>query len=191
MIHRLFLALALLFAPAAALGDEGLEGAWALRIDGAVIFRFELDRAEDGEWHGVWTRPDSFASNGEVFQRLTGSEDLPSSAGLDFAGMAELTFDDPRPNAVPDIFRFIQLDDDRAQLEYVGTGLAPYPLVRVARGTALGPFAAGRVYDRDRAESDPAAVPAPPVAADPPAAAPAPQEPAQPDRIGADFLEGL
>lgn len=184
MIIRLLLALLAMLVPVAAQAHE-LEGRWAFRIDAATIFVFEMERAEDGEWHGTWTRPETFASNGAVFARLVGSKVLTSSAGIEFAGDVELTFDDPAPGAIPDIFRFRHLGPGRAQMTYVGTPLAPYPLIAVARGAGLGPFAAGVVYDRDNAVTDPDAAPALP-----PALPPLEDEPEEAG-LGADFLDGL
>jgi len=191
MLFRLILALLALLAPVAAQAHD-LEGRWALRIDAATIFVFELGRAEDGEWHGTWTRPDSFASNGAVFARMVGSREVKSSAGIEFAGDIELTFDDPAPGAIPDIFRFRHLGPGRAQLTYVGTPLAPYPLIAVAAGAGLGPFEQGRVYDRDNAVTDPGELPAmPPSALTTPALPPAAAEEPEGEGLGADFLEGL
>ena len=178
MLRRLILALALLLLPAPVLA-EGLEGSWALRIDGTTIFRFDLEQAQDGEWQGRWTRPESFASNGEVFMRLAGTMELASMAGLAIGEAVELSFDDPRPDAIPDIFRFRLIGDGQAELAYVGTPLRPYPLVRVARRTPLGPFEDARVYDRDNVQT----VPEPIV--EEPELAP------EPTTIDADFLNGL
>lgn len=176
---RYLLALLLTLLPGAAFAND-LEGAWALRIDEATIFRFDIARSDAGEWRGTWARPESFASNGAVFARLTGSEQVPSMAGIEFAGDVELSFDDPRPDAIPDIFRFRHVREGQAQLTYVGTDLAPYPLVRVAPGTPLGPFAEGRLYDRDNAQTE---------ADYDPAAAEPEQTPRS--RLGDDFLEGF
>lgn len=183
---RLILALLLALAPGAAFGQD-IEGSWALRISDATVFRFDISRSEDGEWRGTWTRPESFASNGAVFARMTGSEQLQSMAGIEFAGDVELSFDDPRPEAIPDIFRFRHLGEGQAQLTYVGTDLAPFPLVQVAPGTPLGPFAEERIYDRDNAQTEPTYDPGDPAAEEPM------DEPAQParSRLGEDFLEGF
>lgn len=192
MVARLILALCALMLPASALA-QNLEGAWALQIDEATIFRFELEQVDGTEWRGTWTRPDSFGSNGVVFSQLRGSEQLRSMAGNDFAGVIELSFDDPRPGAIPDIFRFRQLDANRAELIYVGTPFAPYPLIRVAPGTPLGPFEEGRIYDRDNAvtEAD-FAEPLPPLEeVEPPAESEEEQEEGERPRIDADFLDDL
>lgn len=154
MLRRILLVLLLLFAPASAFAND-LEGSWALRIDEANIFRFDLREISDGVWRGTWTRPDRFRSNGAVFTQMEGSEELDSMAGLDASGEVELSFDDPRPGAVPDIFRFSLVGEGQVAMTYVGTGMAPYPLVRVARDAPLGPFEDGRIYDRDNAQTIP------------------------------------
>jgi len=182
MIIRLLLALLAVLTPTLAQANE-MEGRWAFKIEDAAIFVFEIERADDGEWHGTWTRPASFASNGAVFARLVGERVVTSSAGIEFAGDIELTFDDPSPGAIPDIFRFRHMGEGRAQMTYVGTPLAPYPLVAVAPATGLGPFEEGRVYDRDNAVTVPGRA-----AAIPPAPAVAEDED---ESLGADFLEGL
>jgi hypothetical protein len=191
MITRLILALLALLTPITAQAHE-LEGRWALRIDEATIFVFELDQTEGGEWRGQWTRPETFASNGAVFTRLAGSKAFPSTAGAATADGAQLSFDDPAPGAVPDIFRFRHLGPGRAQMIYVGTEFMPFPLIAVVARVGLGPFEPGRVYDLDNAVTDPAKAPLPPPT---PAAAaiqpPAPATEPEAEGLGADFLDGL
>ena len=150
MFKRLLLILCALLLPSPALAND-LEGAWALKIDDATIFRFDLREIADGVWRGTWTRPVSFGTNGAVFSQLEGERALTSMAGLELNGVVELSFDDPRPGAVPDIFRFRLTGERQAELIYVGTRLAPFPLVQTAPNTPLGPFAEDRVYDRDNA----------------------------------------
>lgn len=129
-----------------------LEGNWALQLGGTTIFRFDIEK-DGSKWSGTWLRPDSFASDGNVFARLKGPvERVPSMAGLNFAGMVELSFDDPRPGAIPDIFRFRLDDDDVAQLTYVGTDLEPYDLVRVDKDADIGDWNDAVIYRRPVAE---------------------------------------
>ena len=141
------------------LESQPLEGSWALRIDGAIIFRFDL--AESGEgWIGVWSRPTSFASDGDRFGNLKGPADRVESGETRTIGeWIELTFPDDRPGAVPDIFRFRLSQPDRVEMIYVDTGLAPYTLERVAEDALLGPWETGKVYARDGAP--PASPPSP------------------------------
>ena len=170
MVARLLLFLALLLpAPAAA---EPLAGSWALEVGGAEIFRFDIARDGDGKWHGTWSKPSSFASDGNNFSHLTGpAKSVPSMTALETPDGIELSFDDPRPGAVPDIFDFKPIDSDAVEMIYVGTKLAPYTLERVKPGTPLGPWDASATYSREappqQAEAAPEKAPEPPPAVDP------------------------
>ena len=148
MIGHLLIAVAALALPAplaaqAALPSiapaqaGSLEGSWALRLDGAILFKFDLER-EGAGWRGSWTRPRSFASDGDRFSHPVGAVTLVTEKGGTIGEWAELTFDDKRPGAVPDVFRFHLVGRDRAELIYAGTGLAPYTLERVAKDVLLG-----------------------------------------------------
>jgi hypothetical protein len=153
MVARILLILALLLPlPAAAQApeDQTLEGSWALEIEGTTIFRFDIEpAAKEGEWLGIWSRPKSFASDGNRFAKLTGPpEQVKSMAGIEFDDQVELSFNDPRPGAIPDIFRFRLMGADAVEMLYVGTDLAPYTLERVAPGARLGPWDADEVYAR-------------------------------------------
>ena len=208
MAGMLFRLIAALLAPLLLLAlphsaqaqDPSLEGSWALMADDTIIFRFDLRPQPGGEWAATWLRPDSFGSDGEVFVKLRGPvERIESMAGLELAGEVELSFPDPRPNAVPDIFRFALMSADRAQMQYVGTGLAPYDMVRVTRNSPPGPWDYERTYRRTAPAT--AAVDADGfdlgetgAAADTGDAAPANrdgQEEPPTSRLGSDFLDGL
>jgi hypothetical protein len=173
MVARiLFLLVLLLPLPASAQrAPSTLEGSWALQIGGATILRFDLEPVpgKAGEWRAAWVRPSSYASDGNRFSRLTlPAESVRSMAGLEFGETVEVSFPDPRPGAIPDIFRFRLVDPDAAEMVYVGTGLAPYLLERVAPGTALGPFREGATYARTLPrETEPDPEPAPEPVSDP------------------------
>jgi hypothetical protein len=166
MLARILLILALLLPfPAAAQTPAGktLEGSWAMEIGGTAIFRFDIaPAAEKDEWRGTWNRPSSLASDGNRFAKLTGPpEQVKSMAGIEVDGQVELSFNDPRPGAIPDIFRFRLLSADTVEMVYVGTDLAPYMLKRVAAAAKIGPWDASKVYARPvpakaRAEAAPA-----------------------------------
>lgn len=149
----LVLVLLLLPLPAAAqrtLADAFLEGSWALRLDGSIIMRWDIERDGDG-WTGAWVKPGSFASDGQRF----GSIEMPAvereaDGGQSIGEWAELRFGGVKEGDGPDIFRFRLLGTDRAEMIYTGTGLPPYTLERVAENALLGPFAEGRVYGGDR-----------------------------------------
>ena len=156
MLTRLLLPLALLL-PAPALADT-LEGSWALDIGGTPIFRFDIAKDDDGKWRGTWSKPSSFASDGNNFSRLKGpAKKVPSMTALETPDGIELSFNDPRPGAVPDIFDFKPIDSDAVELVYVGTGLAPYTLERVKPEAPLGPWEADATYSREASPKDPAA----------------------------------
>jgi hypothetical protein len=192
MMLRFLIAFVILLLPAApAFAQQALQGSWAFQVEDAVIFRFDIEKSADGEWTGIWTRPGSFRSNGVIFTRMSGSEEVRSMAGLEFAGQVELSFDDPRPGAIPDIFRLELTGDNTARLDYVGTDLPPYPLIRVDETTPLGPFDEKRAYHRRNALEKPAADDA---ASDDeePQTDDAPQEDKRPaSSLGDDFLNGL
>jgi hypothetical protein len=153
MVARILLILALLLPlPAAAQAPEGqaLEGSWALEIEGTTIFRFDIEpAAKEGEWRAVWSRPASFASDGNRFARLTGPPvQVKSATGTEIGDQVELSFDDPRPGAIPDVFRFRLTGADAVEMIYVDTNLPPYTLERVAPGARLGPWDQDKVYVR-------------------------------------------
>ncbi len=185
MLKRLFLALAALLLPLSASAQSAaqtLEGSWDLRVDGTTVFRFTIEQGVDREWLGQWQRPASFNSDGNAFYNMRGGvKTSPSMTGILFLDMVELAFDDPRPGAIPDIFRFRQTGPDSAEMTYVGTDLAPYPMVRAAAGAPIGNWDAARIYRRTvpgaQAEEVLPAVEVP--------------EGEPTGRIGRDFLEGL
>ena len=123
-----------------------LAGSWALRVDGAIVFRFDLASAGSG-WSGSWTRPTSFVTDGASFGTLSAPlVEQKAASGRAIGDWVELSFADLRSGALPDIFRFHLVAPDKAELIYADTGLAPFELERVAPGTEPGPWAAGRVY---------------------------------------------
>ncbi len=125
-----------------------LAGSWALRVDGTIMFRFDL--AQSGaSWSGTWIKPKSFATDGAIFAELSGPPaEQRSQSGRAIGEWAELAFGDARPGAIPDVFRFRLVGPDRVEMLYTDTGQAPYVLERVDAGTQLGPWAPGRVYRR-------------------------------------------
>lgn len=192
MIRRLlFLLLLLIPAPAVpqSLAHRFLEGSWALRLDGAVIMRFDLER-EGESWDGAWTKPTSFRSDGGL---RFGSIVMPAverraDSGRAIGEWAEITFNDPRPGQEPDQFRFRLVGPDRAEMLYVGTGIPPFILERVDPGVQLGPFVEGRVYGNGPPTAGPPALPplaVPPAPVAPVRSLPAPAPTARPQGAGA------
>lgn len=154
MIARLLLFFAALCLSAPALADDhdaSLDGHWAFRIDDATIFVFSLEKQDGGGWEGAWTRPAQIDSNGVVFRAMAGQQTVRPVSVSERDGALQLTFAGPGDTARNDILRFRQTGENRAELSYVGIPGDPYPLVRVAPDTPLGPFDEVRIYDRDNA----------------------------------------
>src|SRR5690606_40204699 len=112
MLIRLLAALALaLSLPVAAqtqapsrspLALQMLAGSWALRVEGTVVFRFDLAQAANG-WSGTWVKPNSFATDGVIFAGLASPPaEQRSQGGRAIGEWAELSFGDARPGAIPD-----------------------------------------------------------------------------------------
>ncbi|MBH5321754.1 hypothetical protein [Aurantiacibacter sediminis] len=185
MLKRIAILIAALLAfPAQALAND-LEGAWALKIDDAIIFIFELDQAEDGAWSGSWTRPAEFGTNGAVFGRISGSTTLQAVGGAERDGAVRLVF---RERGQSNVFQFEQTGEHQVRMTYVDTPLEPFPLIRVAPGSAIGPFEEGRIYDRDNAVTEEPYVDIVPDAEE---ASEQPEEMTERDGLSDDFLTDL
>ncbi len=212
MIPRLILVLLAFCMPSPALA-QGIEGLWDFRLDGVTIFRFDVRQTDGDEWEGTWSRPDDFRTDGYAFGGLIDPiKSTESMAGYEFLGMVELSYDDPRPGAIPDIFRFELIDADNVRMTYVGTDLSPYRLVRAVPDDPIGGWDPSQVFRRLRPDEEQMMVQPEP---DAPAPAleiiPLVEEEAEPEpviepdeppleeeveeepapRVGADFLEGL
>lgn len=168
MIGRL-LFLLVLFLPLPVAAQQSLEGAWALRLDGSIVMRWNLER-DGGDWTGSWVKPDSFASDGVRFANIEmPAVERKADKGRSIGEWAELTFDSADEDGNGDVFRFRLLSSNRAEMIYAGTGLPPYTLERVVEDALLGPFAAGRVYGGERiSPGRPGTSASPPAARQPP-----------------------
>ena len=176
MIRSLILA-CLLFLPTQAAAQQSLEGSWALRLEGANIMRWDLDRQGDA-WEGTWVKPDSFASDGQRFASIEmPAVERESDSGRSMGDWAELAFKSEDGEGEGDVFRFRLLSANRAEMIYAGTGLPPFTLQRVAVGALLGPFEKDRVYGGEQHPAQ-AASPKPLPPLDKPVPAKEPQGPA-------------
>ena len=155
MVSRIFLFFAALLAVPATAFAQDVEGTWALRIDDAIIYVFELERDGDLGWEGSWTSPAEMRNNGLIFSDMSGERQSRLLSATETASFVEFMFESNRMGGVPQVFRIAPGEDGRAELTHIGSGHMPYPLIRVAPGTAIGPFGAERLYDRDNAVSDP------------------------------------
>ena len=156
MVSRILLLFAALLAFPSSASAQDVEGTWALRIDDAIIYVFDLDRVDDMRWEGSWTRPAEMQNNGLIFSELSGERQHRLLSTTETATFVEFLFEGDRVGGVPQVFRIVPGETDRALLTQIGSGHDPYPLVRVDAGTAIGPFSPLRIYDRDNAVSDPA-----------------------------------
>lgn len=152
MFARALIALLLLVAPFLLVGTPAMaadpSGRWAFRAGDKTLFQFDLRRTAKG-WTGIWVRPEHFATDGDSFSNVTGpaiQRSTTSARELDDA--VELSFDDPRPGATPDIFRIHAIDAGHAEALYVGTRMEPFALVREAEGARIGPWDSQRTYVR-------------------------------------------
>lgn len=137
-------------AAAQAPAPSSVAGSWALQFEGTTIFRFDVEQAGDS-WKGTWWRPRTFGigPQGDTFYQVSGPPvEVPSGEGKTIGEWTELSFPDNRPGAVPDVFRFRMLGEDRAEALYVGTGLPAFVLIRVPAGSVAGPWEPERTYRR-------------------------------------------
>lgn len=134
---------------AAPVAEATLQGRWDMRIEGVSVFRFEIRQNAAGEWSGSWSRPNRFNTDGNNFANLGGGvKTTQSMTAVPAGGGVELAFDDPRPGAVPDIFRFRMISATTAEMTYVGTDLAPYTMVRATAADTFGNWPEGGVSRR-------------------------------------------
>lgn len=139
MIRHLVLMLLLCCAPPAMAADP--TGLWALRIGNATMFQIEI-RRDGAAWTGTWIRSADFGvdadgkirTGGPLIRRVAsdGRTHSDSSVGL--------TFDDPRPGAMPDTFRIRAIDQTHAEAYYSGGRMGAIMLVRT---TAAIPVVTG------------------------------------------------
>ncbi len=147
MLNRLLIVL-LFFAGSPAFGAAPAER-WALNTGDTTLMLFEITHSPQGPT-GVWLRPEHFSlSDGESFSRVTGPvvRRVADSARA-IPGGVELTFDDPRPGAIPDTFVIRPKNAASADLSFVGFGSEPATLTRVSAAFKLGRWDASRTYVR-------------------------------------------
>lgn len=154
MLARLLIMMLLFIGSPAVAGTTA--GRWALRSGDTALMIFEVSRASHG-WTGSWQRPAHFESDGDSFSKLTGPVVRQTARSVRaIAGGIELTFDDPRPDSVPDVFVIRPRGAARADLSYVAFGSEPVMVERVNASFRLGPWDPLRTYVRtSQRPSDP------------------------------------
>ena len=124
-------------------------GTWALQASGQTIFRIEISTTTKGAT-ATWERPEHFSTDGENFSRVSGPTVRRLARSVTVVnGDVELSFDDPAPGAIPDVFRLRCVDSGHLSATYQGMGYEPFDLTRTqAQGVPLGPWHAERSYVR-------------------------------------------
>ena len=145
-LRLLFAALLLIVARPALAADP--QGTWALRAGDTDLMRFKVVRTADG-WTGEWQRPAHFESDGEGFTGLSGPVvTRTATSAREVPGGVELTFDDPAPGAIPDVFVIKARNASIADVGYNAFGGEPAALFRATLGKPLGGWRKDRTYTR-------------------------------------------
>ena len=125
------------------------DGDWILKTGDAALFQFGVHASPKG-LEATWDRPQDFDFDKESFTNVTGPVIRRTAIKVQPVGDdLELTFDDPRPGATPDIFRLHCLADGHVSAMYQGVGFEPFLLDRAVPGKdILGPWTAKRTYQQ-------------------------------------------
>jgi len=111
-----------------------------------TIFRFEITQTRNG-WAVVWARPAHATMDGEIFSAIVGPvERRPAKSARELNGALEITFDDPYPNSMPDVFQLTFVDPRHLSATYASTGFEPWILVHEASAAPLGPWDPAKAY---------------------------------------------
>lgn len=122
-----------LLLAAAAVPD--VNGTWDLLAGGETIYRIEIASTPAGTT-ATWSRPMHLDGDNDGFSRVTGPVVRRKARTVRVVGGdLELTFDDPTPGAMPDVFRLHRVDATHLRLVYQGTGLEPFDLDRATAAT--------------------------------------------------------
>lgn len=123
------------------------DGDWIFKAGDTSLFRFGVHASPQG-LKATWDRPQDFDFDKENFTNVTGPVIRRTAIKVQPVGDdLELTFDDPRPGATPDIFRLHCLADGQVSAMYQGVAFEPFLLGRAVPGKdALGPWTAGGIY---------------------------------------------
>jgi hypothetical protein len=150
MLRWLLVIVSIAIAAPASAAD--LAGRWVLRADDTVMMTFDITNSPHG-WLASWERPRHFESDGETFTRVAGPVIRRTAKSVrTLPDGVELTFDDPAPHSIPDVFVIRLRDKNTAEVKYDPFWQEPATLARVASSFRLGGWDAGRRYAlvRDR-----------------------------------------
>jgi len=153
MIRRLILMLALsLAAPTMAADPAGI---WAFRIGNMTLFKIAL-RHRGPDWSATWFRSSDLDVDADGKLKTGGPiiKRAATEARANPDGTVEVSFDDPRPGATPDVFRIRLIDTRRAEAYYNGGRMGAILLARATVKTRIDAFGRPRRFtyaapDRD------------------------------------------
>ena len=149
IIRAIALACALTVSTPAMAAD--VSGTWAVKSGGATIYRLEIAKTAQG-WSATWERPQTMRTNGETFDHIAGPVVRRVASKVVVDGDAlDLSFDDPMPGSITDVFRVQAIDDGHAEasypaLEAFGMFVDPEILVRETSSAPLGGWDADTAY---------------------------------------------
>lgn len=144
MLFRFWAALFLMLSTPAA--SAGLAGSWALRTGATTLMIFDVAETPSG-WRALWKRPAHFSiDSGSIWHLSADVVSRSARAASEAPGGIELTFDDPAPEATPDIFVLRQIDSLTADLSYASFGKEPVRLERVTGDVSLGGWRSDQTY---------------------------------------------
>lgn len=129
MIRRLnALFLLIIAAPAMAADPAGI---WAFRTGNTTLFKMAV-RHDGPGWAATWVRSSRFDTDADG-RFKTGGPIIKRPADEAHAnpdGSVEISFNDPRPGATPDVFRIRAIDAGRAEAYYNGARMGAILLTR-------------------------------------------------------------
>ncbi len=144
---KIRLALALLaFACSGSAVAAEPTGVWALKAEGTTLCRFEISKTA-GNWNAVWVRPTVMRTDGYTVFAIQGPAIRRTASKVSASGdTLDLTFDDPQPGGMPDVFRIHVTDDTHATEEYLALNSEPFVLVRESADASLGGWDPQKTY---------------------------------------------
>lgn len=139
--------LPLLLAAASVSAAPCVDGDWIFRSGNTTLFQFGVHSSPKG-LEASWDRPQHFESDRESVTKVRGPIVRRMARSVRPVGDdLKLSFDDPEPNSVPDVFRLHCEKDGTLTAAYAGLLVDPLRLVRAPGARAkLGPWDVARAY---------------------------------------------
>lgn len=153
MIRRLILMLTLSVAMPAMAADPA--GIWALRTGNVTLFKIAV-RHDGPGWAATWIRSadfdvdadGKFKTGGPIIKRPA------TEAHANPDGTVEVRFDDPRPGAIPDVFRIRAIDAHHAETYFSGGRMGVILLARATPKTRIDAWGRSRRFTYSAPDHD-------------------------------------